>query len=122
MRQRGCDDPLTRRIANVKAVLCRQWGEPESLVIGEAPSRPLQPHEVRIRVSACGVNFADTLQIAGKYQVRPPFPFTPGLEVVGDIAEAGSDARGLRVGQRVLAHTHGNAYAEEAVVPAAAAV
>ncbi|MBV9824204.1 MAG: NADPH:quinone oxidoreductase family protein [Alphaproteobacteria bacterium] len=106
----------------MKAVLCHGWGDPESLVIGEVPSRALRPHEVRIRVSACGVNFADPLQVAGKYQVKPPFPFTPGLEVAGEIAQAGADVTALHVGQRVLAHTHGNAFAEEAVVPGAAAV
>jgi NADPH2:quinone reductase len=106
----------------MKAVLCRAWGEPEDLVVGEAPSRPLAPDEARIRARACGVNFADTLQIAGKYQVRPPFPFTPGLETAGEIAEIGTEVTDLRVGDRVLAHTHGNGYAEEVVVPAAAAV
>ena len=67
----------------MRAVLCQEWGDPESLVIADVPSRLLAADEVRIRVRASGVNFADTLQIAGKYQVKPPFPFTPGLEVAG---------------------------------------
>lgn len=116
------DAPSSSNLPPMKAALCHEWGEPESLVIGEAPSRALRSHEVRIRVRACGVNFADPLQIAGKYQVKPPFPFTPGLEVAGEIAEIGGAVTALRVGQRVLAHTHGNAFAEEVVVPAAAAV
>jgi NADPH2:quinone reductase len=106
----------------MKAVLCREWGDPEALVIGDVASRVLGPRDVRIRARACGVNFADTLQIAGRYQVKPPFPFTPGLEVAGEIAEIGSAVQGMRVGERVMAHTHGNGYAEEVVVPAAAAV
>jgi NADPH2:quinone reductase len=106
----------------MKAVLCRDWGEPESLAIGDVPSPPVGPREVRIRARACGVNFADTLQIAGKYQVRPPFPFTPGLEVAGEVAAIGGKVDGLRVGDRVMAPTHGNGYAEEVVVPADAAV
>jgi NADPH:quinone reductase len=106
----------------MKAVLCREWGDPESLVIGDVPSPPLGPGDVRIRVRACGLNFADTLQIAGKYQVKPPFPFTPGLEVGGEIAETGDNVRDLRIGDRVMAPTHGNAFAEEVIVPAEAAV
>jgi NADPH2:quinone reductase len=106
----------------MRAVLCREWGDPESLVVGDVPSRPLKPDEVRIRVRASGLNFADTLQIAGKYQVRPPFPFTPGLEVAGQIAAVGEAAHGLPVGTRVLAPTHGNGLAEEVIVPAVAAV
>jgi NADPH2:quinone reductase len=73
-------------------------------------------------VRACGLNFADTLQIAGKYQVRPPFPFTPGLEVAGEIAAVGAEATGRRIGERVMAPTHGNAFAEAVAVPADAAV
>jgi NADPH2:quinone reductase len=106
----------------MKAVLCREWGDPEALVIADIPSRTPAPHEVRIRACACGVNFADTLQIAGKYQVKPPFPFTPGLEVAGEIVAIGGAVQERRVGERVMAHTHGNGYAEEVVVPEAAAV
>ena len=106
----------------MKAVLCRDWGDPESLVLDDVPSPPLGPGDVRIRVRACGLNFADTLQIAGKYQVKPPFPFTPGLEVGGEIAETGDNVRDLRIGDRVMAPTHGNAFAEEVIVPAEAAV
>src|SRR5258706_16177725 len=99
----------------MKAVLCREWGDPEALVIGDVASRLLGPRDVRIRARACGVNFADTLQISGRYQVKPPFPFTPGLEVAGEISEIGEAAQGLRGGERVLGHTPGNSYAEEGV-------
>jgi NADPH:quinone reductase len=106
----------------MKAVLCREWGSPETLAVDDVPSPEVGPGEVRIRVRACGLNFADTLQIAGKYQVRPPFPFTPGLEVAGEIDAIGAGVQGLRGGDRVLAHTHGKAFAEQVVVPADAAV
>jgi NADPH2:quinone reductase len=106
----------------MKAVLCRGWGDPESLAIDDALSPEIGPRDVRISVRACGLNFADTLQITGKYQVRPPFPFTPGLEVAGEIDAIGAEVRGLCIGERVMAPTHGNAFAEEVVVPAAAAV
>ena len=55
----------------MKAILCREWGGPETLRLDEAARPLLRPNEARIRVRACGVNFADTLMIAGKYQVRP---------------------------------------------------
>ena len=85
--------------------------------------RPLKPNEVRIRVRACGVNFADTLMIAGKYQVKPEFPFTPGLEAAGEVVEIGAAVTDLAVGQRVLAVLRfGGGYAEEIAVNADAVV
>lgn len=106
-----------------KAVMCREWGGPENLRIEEAPYRPLAPREARIRVRAAGVNFADTLMISGKYQVKPPFPFTPGLEAAGEVIEIGSGVGHLDVGQRVLAvMRNGGTYAEEIVANADAVV
>lgn len=107
----------------MKAVLCREWGTPETLAWDEAPPRALAPGEARIRVRACGVNFADTLMIAGKYQVKPAFPFSPGLEAAGEVAEVAPDVAHLAVGQRVLAVSRsGGSYAEELVVDSRAAV
>jgi NADPH:quinone reductase len=107
----------------MKAVQCREWGGPESLRLEEAPRRPLQPGQVRVRVHAAGVNFADTLMISGKYQVKPPFPFTPGLEAAGEVIEAGSGVSAFRPGQRVLAVLrNGGGYAEEIALDARAVV
>jgi len=107
----------------MKAVLCREWGGPESLRVEEAASPALAPNEARIRVRACGVNFADTLMIAGKYQVKPEFPFTPGLEAAGEVIETGARVRHLAPGQRVLAvMRHAGAYSEEIVINADAVV
>ncbi|HEV7997020.1 MAG TPA: NADPH:quinone oxidoreductase family protein, partial [Stellaceae bacterium] len=98
-------------------------GGPETLRLDEAARPPLRPHEARIRVRASGVNFADTLMIAGKYQVKPEFPFTPGLEVAGVVVEAGAEVRHLEPGRRVLAVLRfGGGYAEEIVVNADAVV
>jgi NADPH:quinone reductase len=89
----------------------------------EAERPSLERHQVRIRVHAAGVNFADSLMVGGSYQVKPPFPFTPGLEAAGEIVETGGAVDGLRVGQRALAVLrNGGGYAEEIVLNAAAAV
>jgi len=107
----------------VKAMLCREWGEPGILRLGELDRRPLQPHEARIRVHAAGVNFADSLMVAGKYQVKPAFPFIPGLEAAGEIIELGAAVRHLKPGQRVLAVLrNGGGYAEEIALNAEAVV
>ena len=67
----------------MKAVRCHEFGPPDILRLDECESPELQPHQARLRVHAAGINFADTLMVAGKYQIKPPFPFTPGLEVGG---------------------------------------
>lgn len=100
----------------MKAVICQEWGTPEQLVIGDLPSPALSESEVRIGVHACGVNFADTLIIQGLYQERPSFPFSPGLEVAGEILEMGTAVNHVRVGDRVIAVTPYGGFAEEVVV------
>lgn len=107
----------------MKAVLCRSWDGPGALGYADVAPMPMQAGHVRIRVHAAGVNFADTLMVSGKYQVKPPFPFTPGLEVGGEIAEIAPDVAGLRVGQRVMAFLRdGGGMREDIVVPASTAV
>ena len=107
----------------MNSIRCREWGAPETLRLEKAESPTLQPHQVRIRVRAAGVNFADTLMVGGRYQVKPPFPFTPGLEAAGEIVESGAAVANLRAGQRVLAVLRsGGGYAEEIVLDAAAVV
>ena len=78
----------------MRAVVCREWGGPESLTFEEMPDPgPLAPGQVRIAVRAAGINFADTLMIQGRYQVKPEFPFSPGLEVAGTVIETATDVR-----------------------------
>jgi NADPH2:quinone reductase len=71
-----------------------------------------------VEVAAAGVNFPDVLIIAGKYQFQPPFPFSPGGELAGEVVEVGDEVEGLAVGDRVLAVTGWGAFAEQVVVPA----
>ena len=107
----------------MKAMLCRAWGAPDVLRLEDVPPPALRSGEVRIRVRASGVNFADSLMVSGTYQVKPPFPFTPGLEAAGEVMETGSGVTGLRTGQRVIAVLrNGGSYAEEIVLDAATVV
>jgi NADPH2:quinone reductase len=102
----------------MKALRCKQYGPPESLVFEDIASPPLGAGDVRIAVRACGVNFPDLLIIKGEYQVKPPLPFTPGAEVSGDIVEVGPGVSRLGVGDRVMTMTAWNGYAEEVVAAA----
>src|ERR1700724_2012956 len=80
---------------------------------------PVPAHgQVRIRNHAAGLNFFDILQIQGKYQIKPPFPFTPGAEVSGVVEALGTDVAGAAGGDRVLAAPMAGAFAERTVTPA----
>jgi NADPH:quinone reductase len=102
----------------MKAVLCKAFGPPESLVIEEV--EPLKPGkgQVVISVKACGVNFPDALIIQGKYQSKPPFPFTPGSEVSGIVKELGEGVDAFEVGTKVLAFIGMGGFAEEVIADA----
>lgn len=106
----------------MKAMLCRQYGPPESLVLEEVAEPALQDGCVRIAVCACGINFPDTLIIEGKYQRKPDFPFSPGAELSGTITEVAAGITHLKPGDRVLAMVVYGGLAEEVVVPATAVV
>ena len=100
----------------MRAVVCREWGGPERLTFEEMPDPgPLAPGQVRIAVRAAGINFADTLMIQGRYQVKPEFPFSPGLEVAGRVIETATDVRRVKAGDRVMALLDHCGYAEQAV-------
>jgi len=73
----------------MRAVVCKEFGPPESLVVDEVLSPELGPGQVRIGVDACGINFPDTLIIENKYQFKPSLPFSPGGEAAGVITEIG---------------------------------
>ena len=99
----------------MRAVLCREWGDVSSLTVDDVQPSTHAPGEVRIAVHACGVNFADTLIIAGKYQVKPEFPFSPGLEVAGTVLDCGAAVTRCRPGDRVVAALDHGGFAEQAV-------
>ena len=104
----------------MKAVVCRAFGPPESLTLEDVPvPRSPGPGDVRIAVRAAGLNFPDVLMVAGKYQVKPPFPFSPGMECAGVVTEVGAGVDAVRVGERVMAVPGHGAMAEEVVASAA---
>ena len=102
----------------MKAIFCNKLGGTENLAYVETVSPRPGPNDVLIKVRAAGLNFADTLQIAGKYQSKLEPPFIPGMEVAGEILEIGQGVnRPLNVGQRVMAFMRGGgAFAEEVLV------
>ncbi|MGI9333380.1 MAG: NADPH:quinone oxidoreductase family protein [Gammaproteobacteria bacterium] len=104
----------------MKAILCREWGPPEQLELSEHELPAPAAGEVRIAVHACGVNFADALIVQGKYQERPSFPFSPGMEAAGCVLECGEGVGGLVPGDRVVALCGHGGFAEEFNSPAAA--
>jgi NADPH2:quinone reductase len=106
----------------MKALLCTAWGGPDDLAVGELPSPTPGPGEILVGVRACGLNFADTLMIQGKYQERPDFPFSPGLEVSGEVREVGPGVAELAPGDAVIALCGHGGLAEQVVVPSANAV
>lgn len=102
----------------MKAVLCKQHGLPDTLVVEEIPSPSAGAKQVVITVKACGVNFPDTLIIQNKYQFKPELPFSPGGEVAGIIKEVGEGVSHLNVGDTVIAMTGWGGFAEEVLTDA----
>ena len=102
----------------MKAIVCRELTGFAGLRLEEVPEPRPGPGQIRIRVQACGVNFADSLITRGQYQVQPQPPFSPGFEVAGEVLEAGEGVTGFKVGDRVIAITPHGGYAEQVVVNA----
>jgi NADPH2:quinone reductase len=101
----------------MKAVLCKAFGPAETLVLEEVASPEPKKNEVLLDVHAAGVNFPDTLIIEGKYQFKPPFPFSPGGEAAGVVAAVGEKVTHVKQGDRVMALTGWGSFAEQVAVP-----
>lgn len=102
----------------MKAILCQQYGLPDSLIYTDVSTPVLDKGEVLIQVAACAVNFPDVLIIQNKYQFKPKLPFSPGGEVSGMIVQLGSEVKNLSVGQRVLALCGWGGFAQNVKVQA----
>ena len=102
----------------MKAIVCDAWGPPSSLQLREMPSPTPGPKQVLVRTRVAAVNFPDALMVAGKYQFKPEFPFSPGGELSGEIIQVGSEVKRLSVGDKVVGIATYGAYAEETLVEA----
>jgi NADPH:quinone reductase len=102
----------------VKAVLCQRFGPPDELVVADIPDPVASAGEVVAKVAAVGLNFFDTLIIAGKYQTKPPFPFSPGGEFAGVVESVGPGVDEFAPGDRVMGYTNFNAARERTAVAA----
>ncbi len=102
----------------MKAILCKEHGSPDTLTLEDIAEPELGPGQVRIAVKACGVNFPDVLMVAGKYQMQPPLPFSPGAELAGEILQTADDVTQFQPGQRVLALSAFGGMAEQICVAA----
>ena len=106
----------------MRAILCREYGPIDDLVLDDVPPPEVRPGTVNVRVLAAGVNYVDTLIVQGRYQLKMPTPFSPGSECVGEVIEVAADvardAPHLTVGTRVLVAAGSGAYAEQVVAPA----
>lgn len=102
----------------MKALVCEELGPPETLVLKETDKPTVGSGQLLIKVSACALNFPDTLIIEGLYQFRPPMPFSPGAEISGVVAEIGDSVTGFKIGDRVVAGITWGGMAEFALAEA----
>lgn len=102
----------------MKAVLCKEYGPPDSLVLEDVASPEPGEGQVRIAVKSAAVNFPDVLIIENKYQFKPPLPFSPGGEVAGVVDKVGPGVTTLKEGDRVIGSCGWGGFAEEIVVDA----
>jgi NADPH:quinone reductase len=102
----------------MKAVVATRWGEPSDLLYLDVPDPEPGPGQVLVETRAAGCNFPDILMVQGKYQVKPPHPFSPGHEIAGVVRAVGPGVTRVRAGQRVIANLEWGGYAERAVTSA----
>ena len=88
----------------MKAILCRQPGGPDDLTLVDIPDPVAGPGEAVVKIEAAGLNFFDTLIIAGKYQTKPAFPFSPAAEFAGVVESTGAGAERVQAGDRVMGY------------------
>ncbi len=97
----------------MRAVRIEEFGGLEVVKLADLPAPRPGPDEVRIAVHAASVNFADTLMVSGKYQATPALPFTPGMEVAGEVVEVGENIKWFKPGDRAIAVLDHGGFAEE---------
>lgn len=100
----------------MKALLCKEFGKPDTLVLEDIAPLKAEAGKVVITIKACSANFPDTLIIQNLYQFKPALPFSPGGEVSGIVKEVGDGVKHLKSGDKVFAMTGWGGMAEEALV------
>jgi NADPH2:quinone reductase len=103
----------------MKAWQVSEWCEPERMKLADLPVPEPKSGEVRIRNHAAALNFFDILQIQGKYQTKPPLPFTPGAEVAGVVDALGAGVANLSIGDRVMGSGGLGGFAEYTITSSA---
>ncbi len=106
----------------MRRVICLELGPLDGLAVEDGPDLLPAPHQLVIQVRAAGVNYVDALFVQGRYQVKPPVPFSPGSEVAGDVVAVGDAVEGVHVGDRVLASVGLGGFAEQVAVAAEAVI
>jgi len=102
----------------MKAIVCKDWGPPDSLELQDLPDLVPEAGEVVVDVRAAGVNFPDVLTVQGKYQYRPELPFTPGNEFAGTVRAVGEGVSHFKAGDKVIGFARSGAFAEQVRAPA----
>jgi NADPH2:quinone reductase len=107
---------------NMKAIVCKEWGLPDTLSVEQLPDLVAGPQEVVVDIQAAGVNFPDVLIIQNKYQVKPTLPFTPGSEFAGVVKSVGAGITAYQPGDQVIAFSGHGAFAQQIAVPVEALI
>lgn len=102
----------------MKALLCTRPGKPEDLTVADLPDPEAGPGEAVVRVESAALNFFDLLIIAGKYQYKPAYPFSPGAEFAGTVESLGAGVTGFAVGDRVIGYSGWGAARQKIALPA----
>jgi NADPH2:quinone reductase len=106
----------------MRRIVCHAFGPLESLTVEDGPDPIPASHQVVVAVRAAGVNFVDALFVQGRYQIKPPTPFTPGSEVAGEVVAVGDEVADVAVGDRVVAPVGLGGFAEQVAVSATSVV
>ena len=89
----------------MKAILCTHFGTPDDLGLADIAPPTAGPGQAVVRIKAAALNFFDLLIIAGKYQYKPPFPFSPASEFAGIVESVGAGVTDFAPGDRVMGST-----------------
>ena len=106
----------------MKAILCSEYCGPDDLVLSDIPDPVAGPGEVVIAIKAAALNFFDLLMIQGKYQIKPPFPFSPAAEIAGVVESVGAGVTDLKAGDRIAASCGHNGARQKIALPASSCV